>query len=80
MPKSNWIWNQFCPGGDTLDFVVDFNANLNSDQFLWSPTIKIQEKTWIAERDFAGKQPPYLDPWQQLAQVLLLSNELIFVE
>ncbi len=66
--------------GDTLDFVVDFNANLNSDQFLWSPTIKIQEKTWIAERDFAGKQPPYLDPWQQLAQVLLLSNELIFVE
>ncbi len=66
--------------GDTLDFVVTFNANLNNDQFLWSPQIKMQEKSWLAERDFAGKQPNYLNPWQQLAQVLLLSNELVFVD
>lgn len=66
--------------GDVLDFVVNFQANLNSDQFLWSPEIKMQEKSWQAERDFAGKQPNYLNPWQQLAQVLLMSNELVFID
>ncbi len=55
--------------GDTLDFIVHFNANLNSDQFLWSPEIKMQDKSWTAERDFAGKQPNFLNPWEQLAQV-----------
>ena len=66
--------------GDTLDFVVNFQANLNNDQFLWSPEIKMQDKSWHAERDFAGKQPNYLNPWEQLAQVLLLSNELAFLD
>ncbi len=66
--------------GDVLDFVVNFHANLNNDQFLWSPELKIQDKSWQAERDFAGKQPNYLNPWEQLAQVLLLSNELAFID
>jgi plastocyanin len=66
--------------GDKLDFVVNFHANLNNDQFLWSPELKLQEKTWHAERDFAGKQLSYLTPWEQLAQVLLLSNELVFID
>ena len=66
--------------GDTLDFVVNFQANLNNDQFLWSPAIQMQEKSWQAERDFAGKQPNYLTPWEQLAQVLLLSNELTYLD
>ena len=25
--------------GDTIDFIVDFRANLNSDQFIWAPVI-----------------------------------------
>ncbi|WP_210421044.1 PSD1 and planctomycete cytochrome C domain-containing protein [Lacipirellula limnantheis] len=83
--------------GDTIDFVVDFNADLNSDQYLWKATIEeiaapagdataganataTAAATWDSTRDFANKSPQYLDPWHQLAQVLLLSNELMFVD
>jgi hypothetical protein len=83
--------------GDTIDFVVDFNADLNSDQYLWKATIEeigtssvdatagadaanAAVATWDSVRDFANKSPHYLDPWHQLAQVLLLSNELMFVD
>ena len=83
--------------GDTIDFVVDFNADLNSDQYLWKATIEeiaapaieataganaseAAVATWDSVRDFANKSPKYLDPWHQLAQVLLLSNELMFVD
>jgi hypothetical protein len=75
--------------GDTLDFVVDLNANLNSDQFLWSPRLEVIDRRdgqnsaaneWNAERDFVGPRDTFLDPWEQLAQVLLLSNEFLFVD
>jgi len=58
-------------------------ANLNSDQFLWSPTIReltAPSANWDAARDFAGPPSALLDPWGQLAQVLLLANELMFVD
>jgi hypothetical protein len=77
--------------GDTIDFIVDINANLNSDQYLWSA--EIQEiaaanatkttdvaSSWNTLRDFAGTPPDLLDRWEQLAQVLLLANELMFVD
>ncbi|MCI0744538.1 MAG: PSD1 and planctomycete cytochrome C domain-containing protein [Verrucomicrobia subdivision 3 bacterium] len=72
--------------GDTLDFVVDFRDNLNSDDFKWAPVIKAtasEPSEWSAKKDFAGPpQPPPkpLDPWEQYAQVLLLSNEFLFVD
>jgi mono/diheme cytochrome c family protein len=75
--------------GDTLDFVVDIRANLNSDDFKWSPTIKATEPVaglpseWSAKAEFAGPTPPALkplSPWEKLAQVLLLSNEFVFVD
>ena len=80
--------------GDTLDFVVDYNANLNSDDFAWSPVIKVaggatgtagddSQKEWNAKKDFSGPPPippKPLTPWEQLAQVLLLSNEFVFVD
>lgn len=75
---------------DTLDFVVNFNADLNSDQFAWTPEISLVGESaavtgelpthWNAEKDFAGKTPNYLNPWEQLAQVLLVSNEITFVD
>jgi hypothetical protein len=37
-------------------------------------------RLWRADRDFSGPVPAYLDPWAQLAQVLLLSNELTFID
>lgn len=78
--------------GETLDFVADLNGNLNSEQHLWAPVIReLNEvaqsggaanlpKVWNAETDFTGPSVNYLNRWEQLAQVLLLSNELMFVD
>jgi hypothetical protein len=75
--------------GDTVDFVVDFHANLNSDQYLWSAEISEiaaensvagTTKSWNSSRDFSGPSPRLLDVWEQLAQVLLMANELMFVD
>lgn len=72
--------------GDTIDFVVDIHEVLNNDQHLWAPEIRELAETpvpfhdWMATRDFIGPQPRVLSPWDQLAQVLLLSNELTFVD
>jgi hypothetical protein len=69
--------------GDTLDFVVDLHGNLNNDQFLWAPEIRelaAPATTWDAARDFSGPPMSPLKPWEQLAQVLLLANELMFVD
>jgi len=68
--------------GDTLDFVVDIGGNLNSDQFLWAPTLNAKPAIWSAQADFTGPkpQPILLTPWEQFAQVLLLSNEFAFVD
>lgn len=69
--------------GETLDFVVDIFENLNSDQHLWAPQItRLSDptETWNAQRDFTAELAQRLTPWQQLAQVLLISNELMFVD
>ncbi len=73
--------------GDTLDFIVDLHANLNSEQHFWSPVISevastnsATPNTWDAARDFSGSPPVLMTNWEQLAQVLLLSNELMFVD
>ncbi|WP_010584665.1 PSD1 and planctomycete cytochrome C domain-containing protein [Schlesneria paludicola] len=73
--------------GDTLDFVVDFNGALNSNQYLWTVSIRETSATsgtprgWNSTSDFAGTPlSPPLKPWEQLAQVLLLSNEFRFVD
>ena len=76
--------------GDTLDFVVDTNADLNSDQYLWAPVIyetrggaesaAAPPRNWEAARDFSGPVPMLLNRWEQLAQVLLIANELMFVD
>ena len=77
--------------GDTIDFVVDINANLNSDQYLWAPELILKTApteaeaagTWSAARDFPKELTPpgpLLTAWEQLAQLLLISNELMFVD
>ena len=72
--------------GDTLDFLVDIHGTLNSDNFKWSPAIKMVVGTdgeWSAKREFRGPTqppPPPLSAWEQYAQVLLLSNEFLFVD
>ncbi len=79
--------------GDTIDFLTDCRANENSDSFTWSPVVKYvhepshvapgQLTEWNAQADFANATPSTPEPlnaWQKYAQVLLLANELIYVD
>ncbi len=74
--------------GDTIDFVVDGLTNANSDNYTWSPTIVLSvagdehARTWSAKKDFDTPVIPMipLTRWEEFAQVLLLSNELAFVD
>jgi hypothetical protein len=75
--------------GDTLDFSVDKLGDTNSDTFSWAPEIKLLGKStgtavteWSAREDFSGprEMPKRLDSWEKLAQVILMSNELVFVD
>jgi len=72
--------------GDTIDFIVDIRAQLNSDEHLWSPVVTLMQEpatSWNAQAEFAGpwEEPPApLNAWEKLAQVLLSSNEFLFVD
>lgn len=77
--------------GDTIDFILDMRSSPDYDSFQWSPTIKVvtvengnaQTRTeWSAQGDFSGPKKTFkpLTPWEKYAQVLLLSNEFMFVD
>ena len=78
--------------GDVIDFVVDCRTGPESDSFAWAPVIRLtassadayaaSPKVWSAKEDFGGlkETPRPLDAWEKFAQVLLLSNELMFVD
>ena len=80
--------------GDTIDFVVDIAGVLNNDQYLWPASItKWNETTvpansavaaviteWHSERDFGGPAVTPLSPLEQLTQLLLISNEAMFID
>ena len=59
------------------------------DSFEWSPQVEYfqgdaehAKKVWDAAKDFSGpvQTPVPLTLWQEYAQVLLLSNEMFFVD
>jgi hypothetical protein len=71
--------------GDVVDFVVDIGKGLNNDQYLWKVVIEEVgdgDKTivWDSSADFPPPVSNLLDGWEQLAQVLLCSNEFMFVD
>ncbi len=79
--------------GDTIDFVTDCRGDVGYDSFSWAPIIKYvsdakrpsadEPKEWNAKNDFTGPRkarPPSLGAWEKYAQVLLLANELVFVD
>ncbi|MGD9855232.1 MAG: PSD1 and planctomycete cytochrome C domain-containing protein [Planctomycetaceae bacterium] len=71
--------------GEALDFLVDIGDGLNSDQFLWTATIiensdNAPASVWNSESDFTREIIPQLTGWEQLAQVLLCSNEFLFID
>ena len=57
---------------------------LNSDQYLWTCTISDatteSPRSWNSEADFPRDTNDQLSPLEQLAQVLLCSNEFLFVD
>jgi hypothetical protein len=71
--------------GDTIDFVVDIGDVLNTDQFLWQCSLtpggtSAAQGPWNSEADFPKNTTQELSPLEQLAQVLLCSNEFLFVD
>jgi len=77
--------------GETIDLVVDCGANQSFDSFTWHPRFFVPETMvaqvpagsnleWLSRVDFAGPPPAPMAPWSKYAQVLLMSNEFMFVD
>ncbi|SIO64818.1 Planctomycete cytochrome C [Singulisphaera sp. GP187] len=69
--------------GETIDFVVDGRSNPSFDSFSWSPIVRKLAPApveWKATAGFQGPATPPLTPWEEYAQVLLLTNEFMFVD
>jgi hypothetical protein len=78
--------------GETIDFVVDARGREMHGSFTWSPVLRMganaddkSEKTvWDAAKEFPTKAPAAVpltfDVWERYAQVLLESNEFLFLD
>ncbi|MCB1079421.1 MAG: hypothetical protein KDM64_16505, partial [Verrucomicrobiae bacterium] len=78
--------------GEALDFATVCRGDPKGDTYQWAPTITMKSaempgmagmaKRWDARSNFLNpdRMPQPLGPWEELAQVLLLSNEFIWVE
>ncbi len=80
----------------TLDFVVDIAGHLGFDTFIWAPEIAAQmietattskadvkqplTSQWNYSEDFRKPAPIQFSVWQNLAQILFLSNEFQFID
>ena len=66
--------------GDTLDFILDCQGSPNSDSFAWSPLIRDATNNQTladAAKDFGG---PGASALAAYAQVLLCSNEFLYLD
>lgn len=66
--------------GDTIDFVLDCGTDPGSDSFQWAPVIHDTMSGLTlasAARDFGG---PGTSAWEAYTQVLLCTNEFMFVD
>lgn len=72
--------------GEHLDFVVDCRTNEGHDSFTWKIRLaqvsgQSEVRRWNSSRDFSASQPrPMLSEWAQLAQILMLTNEFVYVD
>lgn len=71
--------------GDVIDFVTYCQANESHDSFAWQVNIfqfadgkTIHE--WNSETDFSSSKTTRLSAWAQLAQVLMMTNEFVFID
>jgi len=80
-----------CEPGDTIDFVALTDLDPTRSGFIWSPTIIMVDRDmpalpgmkmrWDARHDFLDPKtmPKPLGPWEELAQVLLVSGEFMLI-
>ena len=72
--------------GEAVDFITDSQASVGYDTFHWAVTVRLKtapnvpEQVWESAADFHGPVAPPLTRWQELAQVLLMSNEFTFID
>lgn len=70
--------------GERFDFVVSCRATPAYDTYQWktelSLSTKTSRRTWRSDKGFHGPPAPPLDRFAQLAQVLLASNEFLYVD
>jgi hypothetical protein len=72
--------------GDSIDFVTDSRANVESDMFNWTVTLRLTTsnkdpgQVWESVSGFHGPLNAPLTRWQELAQVLIMSNEFAFID
>ena len=72
--------------GESIDFVVDCLSGPSHDSFDWTFSIRLEaaadtgRQAWSSAADFRGPRPDRLGRWERLAQVLLMTNEFMFVD
>ncbi len=77
--------------GEAVDFIVDCRASPEFDSFLWGVTVRMKSEKeaekgqgeWASASQFAGPvaaMQARLSAWEKYAQVLLASNEFVFVD
>jgi hypothetical protein len=76
--------------GELVDFVTDGRENGSNDAFKWTVTIKMARAPnlpkegiveWDAQKDFSGEmEGRRMTPLEKFAQVLLETNEMMFVD
>ena len=77
--------------GDTVDLVVVSNGESAEDRFRWHPRLFLSaedatqypKQDWLTRFDYEGpppKLPKPLAAWEQYAQVLLMTNEFLFLD
>jgi hypothetical protein len=72
--------------GDTIDLMVDCRTSPSFDGFTWTVELRSESAgtgeviRWQSSAGFRGPAPNQLSPWARLAQVLLMSNEFMFVD
>jgi mono/diheme cytochrome c family protein len=76
--------------GEILDFALDCHLNPSTDAYRWAPELRLLvraedaptgvQTVWPAQADFQAPPPPKLQPLEQMAHALLMTNEFLFVD
>ncbi len=69
--------------GDTIDFVADCIGSDSHDSFHWTVRVQYTDgagETFVSKDGLPTPQLAPLDRWSQLAQILLATNELAYVD